>query len=71
MHPPGLFQILVMALIVVVLFGRGRIGRSLGEWGRGMKAFRQRLDTDEAPGPLPADSPAIPSALDPHSVADN
>ena len=39
----GLFQILVIALVVLVLFGRGRISRTMGDIGEGVKAFRQGL----------------------------
>ena len=49
MHFPGLFQILVVALIAVVLFGRRRISDFMGDVGGGVKSFRQALsDEDEA-----------------------
>jgi sec-independent protein translocase protein TatA len=70
-HPPGLFQILVIALIVLLLFGRGRISRSMGEFGEGVKAFRKRLDEDDAPAALPAEGPGAEAALDTQSTADN
>jgi sec-independent protein translocase protein TatA len=43
----GLFQILVIALVVLVLFGRGRIGKTMGDVGEGVKRFREGL-VDEA-----------------------
>lgn len=49
---PGLFQILVIVLIVIVLFGRGRIGDMLGDLGKGIKSFRKGLEEDDAPAPL-------------------
>jgi sec-independent protein translocase protein TatA len=69
-HPPGLFQILVMALIVLLLFGRGRISRSMGELGEGVKAFRQRLEDEEASAPLPVEGSGAQSTLEPHTTAD-
>jgi sec-independent protein translocase protein TatA len=45
---PGLFQILVIAMIVLVLFGRGRISAMMGDFGKGIKSFRKGLDEDEA-----------------------
>jgi sec-independent protein translocase protein TatA len=48
---PGLFQILIIALIVLVLFGRGRISEMMGDFGKGLKSFRRGLDDDE---PAPA-----------------
>jgi sec-independent protein translocase protein TatA len=49
---PGLFQILVIVLIVLVFFGRGRIGDMLGDLGKGIKSFRKGLDEDAAEAPL-------------------
>ena len=48
---PGLFQILIILLIVVVLFGRGRISETLGDLGRGIRSFKKGLGDDE---PVPA-----------------
>jgi sec-independent protein translocase protein TatA len=36
---PGLFQILIILLIVVVLFGRGRISETMGDFGKGIRRF--------------------------------
>ena len=47
---PGLFQILIILLIVLVLFGRGRISGMMGEFGRGIKGFRKGLDEDDSVG---------------------
>lgn len=35
-----MFQILIIVLIIVLLFGRGRISELLGDLGRGVKNFR-------------------------------
>ena len=45
---PGLFQILIIALIILVLFGRGRISEMMGDFGKGIKSFRKGLGEDEA-----------------------
>jgi sec-independent protein translocase protein TatA len=39
----GPFQILIIALVLLVLFGRGRIGETVGDLGKGMKRFREGL----------------------------
>lgn len=70
MHPPGLFQILVIALILLLLFGRGRIGDSMGEFGKGVKRFRQGLADDEDPARLPAPHPEIVPAAEPQPSPD-
>ena len=38
---------IIILLIVVLLFGPGRIGKIAGELGRGIKAFREGLNKDE------------------------
>ncbi len=43
---PGLFQILIIALIVLVLFGRGRISEMMGDFGKGLKNFKQGIKGD-------------------------
>ena len=48
----GPFQLLIIALIVLLLFGRGRIGQSLGEFGQGVKAFRKGIGQGDEPVPL-------------------
>ncbi len=56
----GPFQILIIALVVLVLFGRGRISEMMGDFGKGVKSFRQGLaDEDEAKRPAPAPAPRI------------
>jgi Sec-independent protein translocase protein TatA len=53
-----LFQILVIALIALLLFGRGRVG----EWGQRVRRFRGGIDQGEEPVvPLTADISAEPA----------
>ena len=59
---PGLFQILIIALIILVLFGRGRISEMMGDFGKGIKSFRKGLGEDEpAPALESADAVAEPA----------
>ena len=45
----GPVQILIIALVVLILFGRGRISEMMGDFGKGVKSFRKGLaDEDEA-----------------------
>ena len=45
----GPFQILIIALVILVLFGRGRISEMMGDFGKGVKSFRRNLaDAAEA-----------------------
>lgn len=50
----GPFQILIIALVILVLFGRGRISEMMGDFGKGVKSFRQGLNEEDAPASKPA-----------------
>jgi len=39
---------IIILLIVLLLFGPGRIGRIAGELGKGIKAFREGLGKEKA-----------------------
>jgi sec-independent protein translocase protein TatA len=43
----GPTELIIILVIIVVLFGVGRIGKIAGELGSGIKAFRQGLKGDE------------------------
>jgi len=43
----GPFQILIIALVILVMFGRGRISEMMGDFGKGVKSFRQGLNDDQ------------------------
>lgn len=47
MHAPGVWGIVVVAVVVVLLFGRGKISGLMGEVASGIKAFRGGLRDDE------------------------
>ena len=55
----GLPELLIILVIVVLLFGPGRIGKTAGELGKGIRAFRDGLsgkseakkDDEEKPEP--------------------
>ena len=43
----GPTELIIILVIVVVLFGVGRIGRIAGELGGGIRAFRENLQADD------------------------
>ena len=45
----GPFQILIIALVILVLFGRGRISEMMGDFGKGVKSFRKGLADEDDP----------------------
>lgn len=57
MHAPGIWGIIIIAIVVVLLFGRGKISGMMGEVASGIKAFqkgmrdedKQRLEATAAP----------------------
>ena len=53
----GLPELLIILVIVVLLFGPGRIGKIAGELGKGIRNFRDGLGSkdDEQAAPPPVD----------------
>ncbi|WP_370178368.1 twin-arginine translocase TatA/TatE family subunit [Alteriqipengyuania sp.] len=51
----GIWQILILALVVLVLFGRGRISEMMGDFGKGINSFKKGLNEEEK---KEADKPA-------------
>ena len=43
---------LVVILVVVLLFGRGKISDLMGDVAKGVKSFKKGLADDDAPAPL-------------------
>ena len=57
----GPFQIVIIALVILVLFGRGRISEMMGDFGKGVKSFRKGLGEEDEPA-RPAQRLEAPSA---------
>lgn len=51
----------LLALVVLVLFGRGRISEMMGDFGKGIKSFKQGMADEAAPQP-PAQQIPPPAA---------
>lgn len=51
----GPWQLLIIALVVLVLFGRGRISEMMGDFGKGVKSFKEGMsdETDRPAAPPP------------------
>lgn len=54
----GPWQLIIIALVILVLFGRGRISEMMGDFGKGIKSFKQGMNEEEA-APDRRDSPRI------------
>ena len=60
---PGLFQIIIIALVFLVLFGRGRIAETMGDFGKGIKSFKKGIaDVDDVQGSARIDVAGEPVA---------
>lgn len=53
----GVTELIIILVIVLVLFGVGRIGKIAGEMGTGIKAFKDGLQGDEAEEETPEEEP--------------
>ncbi len=54
-------HLIVLALVVLVLFGRGRISEMMGDFGKGIKSFKEGMAEETKPTP-PAQQIAPPPA---------
>ncbi|MBT3239669.1 MAG: twin-arginine translocase TatA/TatE family subunit [Chloroflexi bacterium] len=43
----GTTELIIILVIVILLFGAGRIGKIAGELGSGIKSFRAGIKSDE------------------------
>jgi sec-independent protein translocase protein TatA len=65
----------IVALVVLILFGRGKISETMGDFGKGIRSFKKGLGEEDesarhapppppqiAPPPSPAPEQAAPAA---------
>lgn len=45
----GAPELLIVLVIVVLLFGPGRLARTMSEIGKGIRAFKESVSSDETP----------------------
>lgn len=53
---------IIVLIVVLVLFGRGRVSEIMGDFGKGIKSFKQGLADDQSAPPPPAQIPAPDAA---------
>ena len=44
----GPWQLVIIAILILVLFGRGRISEMMGDFGKGIKSFKQGMNEEGA-----------------------
>ena len=56
----GIWQIVIVAVVVVLLFGRGKISAVMGDVAKGINSFKKGLaDKDDETGPEVVETKAI------------
>lgn len=55
-------HLVLFAVVVLILFGRGRISEFMGDFGKGIKSFKQGMaeENETKPAPPPAQIAAAP-----------
>ncbi|QGN55290.1 twin-arginine translocase TatA/TatE family subunit [Novosphingobium sp. Gsoil 351] len=61
-------HLLILALVVLVLFGRGRISEMMGDFGKGIKSFKAGMN-EETDRPVVAPPAQIPPPPAPQPTA--
>ena len=56
-------HLIILALVVVLLFGRGKISEMMGDFGKGIKSFKQGIadEANEKSAPPAAQIPQQPA----------
>lgn len=60
---------IVVAVIILLLFGKGRISEMMGDMGKGIKSFKKGLAEEEDTTP-PAPPPLVTQQPDPTPATD-
>ena len=63
-------HLIILALVVLVLFGRGRISEMMGDFGKGIKSFKQGMHEPDDAGPKPAPRIESPGATPEQQASD-
>ncbi|NVE94731.1 twin-arginine translocase TatA/TatE family subunit [Altererythrobacter lutimaris] len=64
----SVWQLAIIAVVILVLFGRGRISEMMGDFGKGISSFKKGMNEDEAKDGKPS-AQIEATAKDPSSDA--
>ncbi|MGB3471541.1 MAG: twin-arginine translocase TatA/TatE family subunit [Erythrobacter sp.] len=66
----SVWQIAIIAVVVLVLFGRGRISEMMGDFGKGISSFKKGMNEDVDAEETPASKAQIEAPAKDAGVAD-
>ena len=71
----GIWQIAIVVILVVLLFGRGKISSLMGDVAKGIKSFKKGMATDITDEPEPKNvfenNKDLTDELEPKNVSEN
>lgn len=50
----SVWQLAIIAIVILVLFGRGRISEMMGDFGKGINSFKKGMSEEDTPDAKPA-----------------
>lgn len=50
---------IIVALVILVLFGRGKISEMMGDFGKGIRSFKKGIAEEDTPPPAAPPPPRI------------
>ena len=59
----GIWEMLVLLVVVVLIFGAGKLPKLAGDVTQGIKAFKRNIKDDEPPVPPAEPPPAEPAPV--------
>jgi sec-independent protein translocase protein TatA len=66
----SLMHWVIVAVLVILLFGRGKISDLMGDTAKGIKAFKKGMADDEPVAPTPQVEAPKPTVIDTEKQAD-
>ena len=68
----SVWQIAIIAVVVLVLFGRGRISEMMGDFGKGISSFKKGMNEEaDRPAERPTGQISAPSVDTPREPVDS
>jgi len=59
----SLWHWVIVLLVVLVLFGRGRVSEIMGDFGKGIKSFKQGLSEEDSKSAAPPAAQIPPQSI--------